>query len=96
MRYLSGIENTPHFDRKVFYHYYSNSDVTIPQYFGLLWIRIIIRDGGRCDSGAADNVAVVGRSNSATFQVFAAPRYKQKKTHFLDWHRCNVSVATVE
>lgn len=96
MRYLSGIENTPHFDRKVFYHYYSDSDVTIPQYFGLLWIRIIIRDDGRCDSGAADNVAVVGRSNSATFQKCLQRHVINKKKHFLDWHRCNVSVATVE
>lgn len=38
---MSGIENTPHFDRKVFFYYCSDSNGNISHYFGFRWIRII-------------------------------------------------------
>lgn len=38
---MSGIENIPHFDKKVFYYYCSDSNDNIQHYFGFRWIRVI-------------------------------------------------------
>lgn len=70
-------------------------------FFWVSWDTHEVRDDGKCDRVAADELHC---SSCWMIQlcyiptVFAEPLDKPNEhfLHLLDWHRCKVSVATVE